>query len=354
MARHGISYEDVISAANSLKGQGKSVTIENVRGFLGTGSAGTINQHLRRWKEAQNSTQKIASKENLPEPLIALIKGLWGSLLTQSTEQFTPIETSYQQEISELKAELEKYRNNNQRWQKMFNQWQQEKNVLANEKLTLEQALDFAHKENQSLRGKHDGILQQLQEKQERIDELHRLHQQTQANLEHYRESAREQRLLEQQQFEQEKQQLQLEIKSLTEQLVTQQVKYSDLNQRNQLLEQSYAEQKKKCSDSISLSESLKNSIKQLEKTNIEYQQTRQHYQNQCNDLQEALEKNIAEIIMIQGDNKILNHQLIDIKELLRNAQDQNKLLVNEKLVLSQDRARLEGQIKQMEKIIIA
>lgn len=73
MARHGITYDDVIAAANSLKGEGKSVTIKNVRQFLGTGSAGTVNQHLRRWKEAQYSTQKIASKENLPEPLIALV-----------------------------------------------------------------------------------------------------------------------------------------------------------------------------------------------------------------------------------------------------------------------------------------
>lgn len=89
----------------------------------------------------------------------------------------------------------------------MFNQWHPEKAALANKKLTLEQALDFAHKESQSLSGKYEGLLQQLQEKQARIEELHQLHQQTQANLEHDRESAREQRLLDQQQFEHEKQQ---------------------------------------------------------------------------------------------------------------------------------------------------
>ena len=185
MARHGITYDDVISAAHSLQGKGESITIENVRRFLGTGSAGTINQHLRRWKEIQNSTQKIASKENLPEPLIALVQGLWEGVLAQSTGQFLPIESNYQQEIAELKAELEKYRHNNKRWQKFFNQWQQEKNVLANEKLVLEQALELAYKENQSLYSKQDGLLQQLQK---RIEELHRLHQQTQSNLEHHRE----------------------------------------------------------------------------------------------------------------------------------------------------------------------
>lgn len=54
----------------------------------------------------------------------------------------------------------------------------------------------------------------QLQDKQERIDELHRLHAQVQINFEHYRESAREQRLIEQQQYEQQKQELQVENKT--------------------------------------------------------------------------------------------------------------------------------------------
>lgn len=73
-----------------------------------------------------------------------------------------------------------------------------------------------------------------MQEKQERIEELHRLHQQTQANLKHYRESAREQRLLDQQQFEQEKQQFQLEMKFLKEQSVIQRQKYAELHQAHQ------------------------------------------------------------------------------------------------------------------------
>lgn len=354
MARHGITYEDVISAANTLKGQGKSVTIENVRGFLGTGSAGTINQHLRRWKEVQNTTQKMASKERLPEPLIAMIKGLWEGVLTQSTEQFGPIEAAYSQEISELKSELEKYRNNNQRWQKMFNQWQQDKAQLTNEKLTSEQALEFAHKEKHSLHAKQDGLLQQLQEKQERIDELHRLHKQAQENLEHYRESAREQRLLDQQKFEQEKQQFQLELKSLKEQLVMQQSKYSELYQQDLLLNQRYIELDKKHSQLLSSAETLKDKIQQVEKANMEHMQMSQHWQHQHKELEKKCENNTSDLIALQSDNKTLNQQLIEAKQLLRDTQDQNKLLADDKWELAQEKAQLEGQIKQMQKMATA
>lgn len=352
MARHGITYDDVISAATTLKTEGKSVTIENVRRFLGTGSAGTVNQHLRRWKEAQSSAQKIASKEHLPEGLITLVKGLWEGVLTQATEHFTPIELNYQQEIAELKSELEKYKNNNQRWQTMFNQWQQEKIVLANEKLTLEQALEFAHKENQALHGKFDGLLQQLQEKQERIEELHRLHQQTQANLEHYRESAREQRLLDQQQFEHEKQQWQLELKSLKEQLAMQQHTYSELHQESQFKERSYTELQQQYKQALQSVDDFKNKVIELEKENITYQQNSQHWQHQCKELNTKFENNLSELISLQSDNKTLNGQLSDLKQILCNHQDQNKSMANEKIELLQEKAQLEGQLKYMQKLI--
>lgn len=354
MARHGISYDDVISAANTLKAQGKNVTIENIRSFLGTGSSGTINQHLRHWKEAQQSTQKIASKENLPEGLIALVKGLWEGVLAQSAEQFVPIESNYQQEIAELKAELEKYRGNNQRWQNMFNQWQQEKTKLVNEKLALEQALDFAHKENQSLHGKYDGLLQQLQEKQERIEELHRLHQQTQANLEHYRESAREQRLLDQQQFEQQKLQLQFEVKTFNDQSIIHREKISELEQQNQESIQKYFQSDKNHKDLQLRFEQIENKLKETEKAQHEHIQSKQHWQSQFQEIQKILENKASELVTIQTESKILSQQLEDTKHSLHNTESRIKLLADDKWILVQEKAQLEGQLKQMQKIITA
>lgn len=352
MARHGITYEDVLSAANSLKCEDKSVTIENVRRFLGTGSAGTVNQHLRRWKEAQNSTQKIASKENLPERLISLVKGLWEGVLEQSTEQFTPIETNYQQEISELKVELEKYRDNNQRWQKMFNQWQQEKIVLTNEKLTLEQALEFAHKENQSLHGKHDSLLQQLQEKQERIEELHRLHQQTQANLEHYRESARQQRLLDQQQHEQQKQQLQLEIKILNEQLIIQREKSLEIQQQHQTLQQLFSMLEKNHTEVQSQFQQLIVELEETKNSKNKHLQDSEHWQNQYKDSYNLLSNKTNQLIDAQAEAKLLAQKLIDAKQSFVGIQKQNKLLGQEKWELAQEKAQLEGQLKQLQRLV--
>src|SRR5581483_836292 len=135
-----------------------------------------------------------------------------------------------------------------------------------------------------------------------------------------------------------EKQQLLLEIKELKERLVVQQVKHSELYQQNQSTERSYLELQNKYNQSETLIESLKNKVQQLERTNIEYQQTSHHWQNQFKDSQGLFEAKLAEMIALQSDNKLLNQQLIDIKELLRNTQDQNKLLMSEKWELAQEK----------------
>ncbi len=354
MARPGVTYQDVVNAANELKGQNKNVTIENVRAILGTGSIGTINNHLRKWKTIQDSSHKIAAKENLPEELISLLKGLWEGVVTQSTERFIPIEEALQQEILDLKTELEKYKTNNQRWQQLFNQWQQEKTKLVNDKLTLEQALEFKQKENDALTIKQDHLLQQLQEKQARIDELHRLHKQSQDNLEHYRESAREQRLQDQQQHEQQKQQLQFEIKTLTGQLVMQREKTLSFQQQHQILQLSFTASEKNYAEAQVQLQQVNAELKETEKAKTEFLSASQNWQNQYQALEKILNEKTNQLIDSETEAKLLSQQLIDSKQALSATQDQNKLLAHEKWDLIQEKSQLEGQLKQMQKTIIA
>jgi len=354
MSRPGVTYQDIVAATHELKGQGKSITIENIRTHLGTGSIGTINKYLRQWREMEASTGKLAASAQLPEALVSLMKGLWEGVLTQSIQRFEPIETNYNQEIVELKAELEKYRSNNQRWQTLFNQWQQEKTSLATQKLTMEQALEFAHKENQSLHDKCEGQVTQLQEKQSRVEELHRLHLQTQANLEHYRESAREQRTLDQQQFEREKQQLMFEIKTIKEESVIQKAKYAEMNQQFNLLTHSHAELEKQNGQSILSVKTLTEKVEHLNKETIELQHTSKHWQQQCKVTEQKLENKYAETISLQSDNKTLNQQLADIKQTLLDFQAQTKLLSSQNWELMQEKNQLEGRLKQMQSMITA
>ena len=342
MARHGITYQDVSNAANEIKGLGKNPTIETVRGLLGTGSAGTINMHLRRWKELQSTTHKIAQKENLPDELVSLLKGLWERVVGQAEDRLAVIEENHQKILSDLQTELNKYKTNNQRWQQLYNQWLQEKKQFDVEKLTLEQALEFTQKENQSLNAKQDALLQQVSEKQERIDELNRLHQQVQKNLEHYRESAREQRLLDQQEYEQQKQSLQSKIDNQTKQV-------NILNEKKSLLEQDYHALQK--TDAV-----LKNEYEQMtSQYKIVFvkledsEKSRERSQVMYEKAQEKLENHTQQLIDLQTKSNVLTEQLATAQEALTQSHEQNKFLAHEKWILSQENAQLKGQLKQIQ-----
>lgn len=354
MARTGVTYSEVEEAATQLVGLGKNPTVEQVRFILKTGSSTTIAKHLRQWRESQASTNLIAVKENIPTELVALMKGLWERVVTHSEEKITAVANQYQQTLAELEEELEKYKSNNQRWQKLYEQWLAEKNQFATQKLTLEQALEFAHKENVTYQAKQDSLLQQLQDKQERINELHRLHKQTQDNLEHFRESTREQRLLDLRQYEQQKEELQSEIKllnhqitELREKLAVLQNKYQEIQQEQKVL-QSHLEQAR------GDLQTLQSQFKSTEQEKLEYLHASEYWQGQHNDLQKILQEKNTQLIDLQTETNLSMQKLTETKEMLKDVQNQNKLLVHDKWILAQEKASLEGQLKQMQKMITA
>ncbi|HSW71238.1 MAG TPA: DNA-binding protein, partial [Gammaproteobacteria bacterium] len=232
MARPGVTYEEVAEAALLTQSQGNNPTIEKVRVLLGTGSIGTINKHLRKWKTAQDCHSNMASQENLPETLLSALKDLWKTVANQAEEKISLLQADHQEDLSALREEADKYKSNNQRWQQLYNQWQEEKAKLANKELQLEEALLKSRNENGGLLSKLEVALKQLEEKQERIQELHRLHQQVQENLEHYRESAREERLLAQEQFEEQRRALLAEKKAVQEEMVLFKEKYAKLQEQ--------------------------------------------------------------------------------------------------------------------------
>ena len=94
MAKPGVTYLEVSNAAQQLAASGKVPTIEAIRIALGTGSNSTLGTHLRTWKASQSQTQRVATKENLPEELVATMKGLWELVMNQSEEKIQTIQTT--------------------------------------------------------------------------------------------------------------------------------------------------------------------------------------------------------------------------------------------------------------------
>jgi chromosome segregation ATPase len=321
MGRPGITYYDVANAAQQVAGRGNNPTIEAIRIVLKSGSSSTIAQHLRTWKAKQTSTQQIAVKENLPEEFVAVMKGLWEKLVAQADEQIQHIQQASEQAITLLKQELGTLKQENQQSQQQYQLLEQQKTVLQQEKQTLDHQWVQGQTENIKLQTQCEGLLQQLQEKQARLDELHQLHQQVQANLEHYRQAALEQRRLDQQRTEQQHRQLEHTLAHLQQELKGQQQQNNGLQQQ---AEQSRLQQ-----------ENLQTALTQL---NTEYETLK---------ISEA--KHAKDSIELQKQQASLVQKISFTEATLKELRTQNKQLTTEKWEIGQEKAVLAGQLKQLE-----
>ena len=106
MARPGITYEQVQSAANSLWKQGLSPSIQKIRETLGTGSNSTIATHLKRWQQERTDNSTSVLPSSIPEKVIEAVEAFWEIAFGQAESNFD----SYRMEMLETVARAEQQR----------------------------------------------------------------------------------------------------------------------------------------------------------------------------------------------------------------------------------------------------
>jgi len=351
MARSGITYTEVSSAAKQLVAAGKAPTVEMVRVALGTGSNSTINTHLRDWKARQTQVQNVATKENLPEELVVTIKGLWNLVMDQAEEKILVIQQDAKQKIEQATQELKQLQQESGQWQQQYQQIKQERDGLAHEKLVVEQLLTDAKIATAALTEKLVGFEQKNQEKQTYIDEMQRQNQQIQANLEHYRAAALEQRLADQQRYEQQQRQFEQTIQQINQELttnkqenITLQQQYQQTNfERNGLKAQLDELNVQRGTITTHLTEALA----KLAKT----EEAQKHWHNQCGVSTVKFDEQNKLFVGLQAKHAMLLQQLETTTAELKDTRQQNKILANDKWALGQEKARLYGQLKQIESV---
>ncbi len=354
MARPGITKQEVFAAANQLTGEGREPTIEQIRQHLKTGSNSTIAAHLRDWRAMQSDTQTAALHAGLPQEMIEIMKSLWERLTAEAKRQVTELEVAHQQALAALEQDIHVLRIGSERWEKSFAQKSLESEKLTEEKQHLQLSLTSLQQDKNELLAKLATYRSQMEEKQERIEELRRLQAQAQANLEHYRETTREQRLIEQQQFEQQKIQLQSEIKMLTEQQSISREKLSSLQYQHQTLQQSQAALVASHEELALKFDKQSLDFNECLSTKNEFKQHSQYWENQCVKTQENLESRNSQFFDLQADVRVLSQQLADARAVIAEVNERNKLLDHDKWLLTNEKAQLEGQLHQVNKLISA
>ncbi len=226
-------------------------------------------------------------------------------------------------------------------------QLKKERDALMQEKSALENMIHKSASEIAAINARHDGLLQQLNEKQSRVDELHKQNQQTQANLEYYRAASLEQRQQEQQRFENQTQMLSQTI---------QQLKFENdtFKQQNNQLQQSHRElqslQKNTQTELDKVTKKFELASEELIIVNnivLQKTESQQHWQLQFEKMDASHQEQSKIILDLQTKNSVLNLQLATLQKELIDSSQQNKILAHDKWILGQEKAQLFGQLKQ-------
>lgn len=348
MGRPGVTYTEVSAAASHLLGEGKNPTVEQVRLLLGSGSSTTIANHLRQWKQDQQGSALFAAKENIPPALVEMIKGLWERMMDLSQDKLNEAERAFETTLSEQSHDLQKYKTNNQRWQQLFNQWRQEKDALTADIQTLNAGVSDL---NQTI-AKQESVIalktQQCLEKDERITELHKLHKQTQANLEHFRDAAKEQREKEHLQFDQERQTWLLENKKLIEMHNQSKLNFQELDIKHQNTEIKLAEMSEKWRHAEAERQTKTDLLTALTAEHETKLQQHAQVSKQLSETQTQLDNKTIKFIDAESTVKFLSQQAEEFKKQIRDFQDQIKLLAHDKWVISQEYANAKAQLEKI------
>jgi chromosome segregation ATPase len=349
MGRPGITYDDVAKTAQALQTQGVNPTIERIRTTLGTGSNGTITLYLRQWRAKASDLQQLASKEQLPESLVTLIKSLWRHMLDETEGQIEEVKKGALQTLTELKQRCSDLETHHQQLQQRYNQLQRTKDEIDRDKLTLTSGLSELKQTNTITQVQLENAKKQLQEKQERINELNGLNKQVQENLEHYRNSIREQRVKEEQEHEAQKDQWHQRIKNLEIELSATKEAGEKLgklyNENSFQHEQVKREFNKLVGDHKTLDENNKFNEKEI----ITYQSVNKHLEKENKLFKEEIKKQQEQLISLQKELAARSQKLSIEEEKNKTLTTQVELFSHDKWILGQEKAQLVGQLRQID-----
>lgn len=201
MARTGVTYFDVSQAAATLSDQGREPTVDTVRALLGTGSKSTLAPLLKQWK-AKYAGVVNDEKSGLPRELVATVKGLYEGMQQQTHAQIQAIQAQARTDVEQVRQIQHELDQRNRTTEAAMSQLRVEHTQVMSERDAQQLLLVDAQQACAVLQSQVEAWEQRLEDKTKEVAGLKEQLNLTQRNLEHYRESVREQRDQERREFD--------------------------------------------------------------------------------------------------------------------------------------------------------
>src|SRR3990167_453628 len=350
MGRIGITYHEVAKAISTLQGQQKNPTVDHIREILGTGSKSTIARFLREWK-SKNGLQN-EDDGALPSDLINLVKGLWGALQEKADNQSAESIKECDEKIAQFQQELNEYKQSQSESAAKIHLLEEQNHQKSEEINALKQTLNAEQHEKIKITERATNLESSREQSQTEIERLHQLLKHVQDNLEHYQTAT--QQLRQEQALQMKKQRSEFD-----QRILQQQAMINELSSQNSALEmkKDFFQSQHEALDYDHRMLVLRHTTTQKEYTKLElsldqmekdYNALLKKYEEQSN----VLESNHANTMELDIKLKLNAEKIASIENDLSSANNKIHTLRHEQQFTLQEKANLEGQLKQLHGIL--
>jgi chromosome segregation ATPase len=352
MGRIGITYHEVTKAIAALQSLQKNPTVDNIREVMGTGSKSTIARFLREWKAKQGLHKDDDGA--LPSDLLSIVNGLWYAMQEKADHQTALHQKEMDEKMAQLQLQLNQYKQSQSEAQQKIHTLEEQSHKKTAECDALKTAFIAENQEKIQMIERASNLESRHQEGQAENTRLHQLLKHVQENLEHYQAATQQLRqeqslFIEKQrnEFDQQLSQLRSQLEFTLTEKANYQTQWIQLNKNHEALE---SEQKilvlrhKEVQQQYTL---LKLSFDKIEK---DYEQLSKTQQQQVLNL----ETKHHAVIELQLKVKSSDEKIASLESDLSSANNKIHNLRHEYQFMSQEKANLEGQLKQLQSILSA
>lgn len=347
MGRKGIEYKDVVGAVHTLQGLNKSISIDNILATLGRGSRNTIGAHLKTWRSEHDLDVKPSGKA--PMELYALLDGLWQRVEAITNEKLNQcqidaeerIQTAEQRFIASEQAQAQQ----NIQIHTLEENYSNSQTIIQ----SLQAELQSELLEKTQWQEKAAGLETQVVKQNSDNIRLHDLLQKVQTNLEHYQASHQKLKTEQAMLIDKERQQVAHKIRTLEERVNSEVQQRLTLEMQYQQVQETFIKTEheglthKKNHDSV---------LEQLNQTQVNLRALQQQQQMMI-ERYEVKDKELKEqhkrVGQLEAETFGFKNHIIQLEQMMQKAEDKIQALSDEKLFLTQEKAELTWQIKQIQ-----
>lgn len=350
VGRIGISCHDVDKAIATLQILNKNPTVDHIREILGTGSKSTIARFLREWRAKHGLRNDDDSA--LPSDLLTVVNSLWNLMQEKSDNQIVQYQKETDEKTGNLQTQVNQIKQRESDLQKKIHSLEEQLHKKIEECDGLKAAFIAENQEKIQMVERASNFESRHQENQTENTRLHQLLKHVQDNLEHYQAATQQLRQeqslsIEKQrsEFEQQLSQLRGQFDLISTEKSNYQVQCIQLNKNNESLENEnktlvlqYQDIHQQCSLLKITSDKLQRDYDQLLET---------HQQQSIN-----FDSKHNAVIEFQLKLKLSDEKIASLESDLSCANNKVHNLRHEHQFTSQEKANLEGQLKQLQHIL--